>query len=148
MRKIKTSLKLCTDAETFYSFLISNLKEDIKASNGQNVEPKVGYEYTKKIKRMVTKSGVSTKCIVSKLVDNSAYELKIISAVETTIIRYDIENLTDSIKVTYTEETVSDSARVTLSYKIFRFAHSALIGKRKIGKKLRRIESYLQTTTV
>lgn len=144
---MKTSINLSLNAETFYSFLISNLKEDIKASNGQNVEPQVGYEYTKNFNRMVTKSGVSTKCIVSDLVENSTYELKIISAVETTIIRYEIENVTDSIKVTYTEETVSDSTRVTLSYKIFRFAHSAFIGKRKIGKKLRRIESYLQTTT-
>lgn len=144
---MKRSINLSIDAETFYKFLISNLKEDIRASNGQNVEPQVGYEYTKKFKRMVTKSGVSTKCLVSDLVENTAYELKIISNVETTIIRYEIENLKDAIRVTYNEETVSDSNRITLSYKIFRFAHAALIGKRKIGKKLRQIESYLQTTT-
>lgn len=144
---MQTSINLSVDAETFYKFLISNLKEDIRASNGQHVEPQVGYEYAKKLNRMVTKSGVRTKCLVSDLVENKTYELKIISNVETTIIRYEIEKLKNSIKVTYIEETVSDSTRITLSYKIFRFAHSAFIGKRKIGKKLRQIESYLQTTS-
>lgn len=142
---MKTSTKLNVDAAKFYNFLISNLKEDIKASNGQSVEPHPGYEYKKNLNRMVTKSSVRTRCLVSDLVENKAYELKIISNVETTVIRYEIENLVDSINVTYTEETTSDSNRITLSYKIFRFAHSALIGKRKMGKKLRQIETYLLT---
>lgn len=142
--KVEVSLNIKVDAATFYKFLISHLEEDIKASNGQDIEPHAGYEYTKKFNRMVTKTGVNTKCLVSDLVENSIYELKIISNVETTTIRYEIEDHKDSINVSYTEDTVSDSKRVALNYKIFRFAHSVLIGKRKMKKKLKQIELYLQ----
>lgn len=141
---MKLKVKLSVSDEAFYEVLMNSVKDDIYKSTGKNIEPYEGFEYVRKLPSMVSKNQIDTKYFIQELVENQKYNLNIITPAETTIVQYTITKLSgNEILVEYIEDSISNKALAVINGKIFRFVFSFLFGKRKMKKKLREVEAYI-----
>lgn len=145
---MKVAVELTISAEEFYNIIIQSVIDDIKNATGKDVVPVKGFEYEKSLKRF-NNTIVSTKCVISELVQNEIYQFKITTPVETTISEYKISTLGDRlIKVEYEEKVDSDSKKILFSIKLVSLVSSVLGSKRKMRKKLISIQNYINMSKV
>lgn len=142
---LKLKVKLSISDEAFYEVMLNSVKEDIFIHTGQTVKPHVGFEYKRKLPRMISGNEINTTYSIVELEENKKYRFNVITPLETTVIGYEITRLEENkIQVDYFEDTESTQARVVFSNKFFRFVLSLLFGKRRMKKKLRQIEAYVK----
>lgn len=144
MRILKLKVKLAVSDEAFYEVLMTSVKDDIFQNTGREVNPHVGFEYKRKLPRMVTKTPIETSYQIAELVENQKYTLNVVTPADTTIVSYTITRLAENkIQVDYFEDTAASKARVALSNKALRFIFSIFFAKRRMKKKFRQIETYI-----
>lgn len=141
---MKLKVKLSVSDADFYKVLMDSATTEILHHTGKKTKPYVGMEYKRKLTRIVNKAPVDTLFKFVEVEENKKYVFHVLTPVETTIIEYSIQNLSDNkIEVSYLEDIQATQTRIYISQKIIRFLMSLLFAKRRMKKKLRQIESYI-----
>lgn len=140
---MKVNIELNVDAKSFYDVILNSLKEDIRVSTGKAITPYVGLEYMRDQKRHNNKV-VDTVFRITSLDENELYAFDVVSPVETTTVTYQITSLEDNkIGIFYEERAHAESKRVGISHSLVSGFYGIAVGKRKMKKKFKAMESYI-----
>lgn len=142
---MKVSVNLFVSDKEFYPILIHSLEEEIFQATGNKMKAHEGFEFKKILKRYTSKKPVDAICKVERLDENKCYEVSLITAVEVTTVRFDITKIGENqITVEYEETSKSVSGnRVGANHKVVGAVLGFFYLKRRMKRKLRRIEEYV-----
>lgn len=136
--------KLYVRADEFFAKMAESIAYDISESTGKKVRAKninKGYTYTKKLKNKMGRKG-DVKVTITDFEAPRIYAAKFDSVNGVNYLSYEIEDLGDSIGVTYSESFQGASMMKNLNYKLMSFFYNRG-SKKKARRLLRAMEQYI-----
>lgn len=136
--------KLYVKADDLFNQMAESIAYDISNSTGKKVRAKnikKGYSYTKRMKNKLGKKG-DVKVTITDFEAPKKYAAKFESANGTNYLSYEIEDLGDSIGVTYREDFEGATRMKTWNNKFMSFFYNRG-SKKKARRLLRAMEQYI-----
>lgn len=136
--------KLYVRADEFFAKMADSVAYDISESTGKKVRAKninKGYTYTKKLKNKLGRKG-DVKVTITDFEAPRIYAAKFESTNGINYLSYEIEDLGDSIGVTYSESFEGATKMKSLNYKFMSFFYNRG-SKKKARRLLRAMEQYI-----
>lgn len=136
--------KLYVKADEFFAQMKESIAYDISNSTGKKVRAKQiskGYTYTKKLKNKMGRKG-EVKVTITDFEEPRIYAAKFESIQGTNFLSYEIEDLGDSIGVTYKEDFKGASTLKNVNYKVMSFFYKRG-SKKKAERLLRAMEKFI-----
>lgn len=137
--------KLYVKAEDLFNQMAESIAYDISNSTGKKVRAKnikKGYTYTKHMKNKLGKKG-EVKVTITEFEAPKIYAAKFESINGTNYLSYEIEDLGDSIGVTYREDFEGATSLKTWNNKLMSFFYNRG-SKKKARRLLRAMEQYVK----
>ena len=141
---MEVSEKLYVKADEFFDQMAESIAYDISNATGKKVRAKnitKGYSYTKKLKNKMGRKG-DVKVTISDFERPRIYAAKFESINGTNFLSYEIEDLGDSIGVTYNEGFEGATKMKSMNNKMMTFFYKRGSAK-KARKLLRAMEQYI-----
>lgn len=137
--------KLYVRADEFFAKMAESIAYDISESTGKKVRAKnisKGYTYTKKLKNKFGRKG-DVKVTITDFEAPRKYAAKFDSVNGINYLSYEIEDLGDSIGVTYSESFKGATKMKSINYKFMSFFYNRG-SKKKARRLLRAMEQYIR----
>ncbi len=135
---MNVEVKLDVTASEFWKIIMDSVKQDM----GKDVEISKGITFEKQLP--TTLSGVATaKVEIKEYIENKCYSVDFVTARSTVHSTYDIEEESDGIKVSYSEEETFGAKMDQWNAKIVKSFYKKSRTK-KLERKLKSIEQHIK----